>query len=123
MRREDNVFQDLRYGVRMLRTHPGFTTVALLTLALGIGANTAIFSVVNGVLLRPLPYREPDRLAMLWTDDLKSGIHEEGTSHLNVADWKSQSTAFADLALCTRGNAVTLTGAEEPEKVEAEAVS
>src|SRR5262249_46155222 len=80
----NNLLIDLRYGLRVLSANRSFTAVVILTLALGIGANTAIFSVVNAVLLRPLPFRDPDRLAMLWTDDAKRGLHEGPTSFLNV---------------------------------------
>ena len=117
------MFNDLRYAFRQLRRNTGFTAVAVLTLALGIGANTAIFSVVNAILLRPLPYKDPEHLAMLWTNDLKRDIQEEGTSYLNFEDWKNENQVFEDLAICTRGNPVTLTGFDEPERVEAEAVS
>jgi predicted permease len=122
-RLEDEMFQDLRYGVRMLLKTPGFTIVAVLTLALGIGANTAIFSLVNAVLLRPLPYHDPDRLAMLWTDDPKRSIREEGTSYPNFLDWRSQSQLFTDMAICSRGFPAVLTGGYEPERVMREFVS
>ena len=80
------MFQDLRYGLRMLLKTPGFTFIAVLILALGIGANTAIFSLVEAVSLRPLPYQDPDQLAMLWTDDPKHNIHEENVSYPNFLD-------------------------------------
>src|SRR5213595_540559 len=92
---------DLKFAFRQLLKNPGFTAVVILTLALGIGVNTAIFSVVNAVLLRPLPFRDPDRLAMLWTDDLKNGIHEGVTSSLTISDWRAQSQSFADIAIFT----------------------
>src|SRR6185369_1482670 len=119
----ETLWQDFRYGVRMLAKNPGFTFVAVLTLALGIGANTAIFSLVDAMLLRPLPYSEPDRLAILWTDDPQRRIHEEGTSLPNFEDWRSQSRLFADMAICTRGNPVNLTGGDESERVRGERVS
>jgi putative ABC transport system permease protein len=122
-RLEDEMFQDLRYGVRMLFKNPGFTFVAVLTLALGIGANTAIFSLVKAVLLRPLPYHDPDRLAMLWTDDPKRNIHEEGTSYPNFQDWRSQNQLFTDMAICSRGIPAFLTGGDEPERVMRDYVS
>jgi predicted permease len=119
----DGVANDLRYAARTLRRSPSFTAIAIMTLALGIGANTAMFSVVNAVILRPLPYQDPDRLAMLWTNDPKRDIREEGTSYPTFLDWRSQNRAFADMAICSRGNPVTLTGVNEPERVMGEAVS
>src|SRR5713226_2620784 len=97
-----NLIADSRYGTRMLYKHPGFTALAVLTLALGIGASATIFSAVHAVLLQPLPYKDPARLAMLWTDDPRHDIHEEGTSYLNFLDWKERTRAFEDLALCGR---------------------
>ena len=119
----ETLFQDLRFGLRMLRKNPGFTLIAMLTLALGIGANTAIFSVVNATLLKPLPYADPDRLAMLWTVNPKQGIYEEGTSYPTFLDWRAQSQSFAEMAICGRGNPVLLTGLAEPEQVLGEYVS
>src|SRR6266498_2648695 len=74
---EDEMIQDLRYGVRMLLKHPGFTLIAVVTLTLGIGANTAIFSVVNAVVLRPLPYPEPERLVTLWERSPRRGVDQD----------------------------------------------
>jgi putative ABC transport system permease protein len=110
----ETVWHDLRYGLRMLRTHPGFTAVAVLTLALGIGANTAIFSVVNAVVLRPLPFREPDRIVRMW------GTFSQGnnasTSPPDFLDFRSQNSTFEEFA-AMRGGSFNLTGQSEPERV------
>lgn len=108
------MFQDVRYGVRMLLKHPGVTAIAVLTLALGIGANTAIFSVVNAVLLNPLPYREPDRLVSLWENVPIHGRWR--ASPANFFDWKKQNTVFEDVAAFTQ-TSMTLTGAGEPAQL------
>src|SRR5262245_60834456 len=89
-------WQDLRYGARMLLKHPGFTLIAVLTLGLGIGANTAIFSIVNAVLLRPLPYLEPACLVDVQERDEGGGIGSP-PSYPNVVDWRAQNTAFASI--------------------------
>jgi predicted permease len=95
----DQFRRDLRYAVRLFWRRPGFSAVVVLTLALGIGANTVIFSLINAVLLRPLPYKDPAQLAMLWSDDPTHGIHEGRVSLPNFADWKSRSHSFQDLTL------------------------
>ncbi|HEV2131755.1 MAG TPA: ABC transporter permease, partial [Longimicrobiaceae bacterium] len=109
------LLQDLRFAFRTLRKNPGFTAVAVLTLALGIGANTAIFSVVNGVLLRPLPYAEPERLVMLW------GVYPEfgqtSTSLPDFRDWREQSTSFRELAALTNFNSNLAVLGGEPTQV------
>jgi putative ABC transport system permease protein len=110
------LMKDLRYSLRTLGKMPGFTIVALLVLALGIGANTAIFSVVNSVVLRPLPYPNADRLALIWETDLKDGIKREGPSAPNFLDWKEQSQSFDEMSLLEVGTG-TLTGDGEPEQV------
>jgi putative ABC transport system permease protein len=112
----DALWQDLRYAARMLWKNPVFTVIAVITLALGIGANSAIFSVINAVLLRPLPFRDADRIAMLWTNDDKRAIHEGLTSYLTVTDWRNQSQLFSDMAIFT-ANPLTLTGQNQPERV------
>jgi len=89
---------DLRFALRQLAKNPGFTTVAVLTLALGIGANTAIFSIINGVLLKPLPYPEPDQLVTLWERSPQRGVEQERVSGPNYLDWRAQNTVFSELA-------------------------
>src|SRR5438105_4592585 len=94
-----NILQDLRFGVRMLLKNPGFTTVAVLTLALGIGANTAIFSVVNAVLLRALPFKQPDRLVTVWERNPKQGYDQNVAAPATFLVWKAQSKSFEQLAM------------------------
>src|SRR5688572_27591133 len=84
----EDFLNDLRFGARVLRKSPVFTVVAVLTLALGIGANTAIFSVVNNALLRPLPFKDADRIVMLWESNPNGSIHEEMPAPANVLDWQ-----------------------------------
>lgn len=110
------LLRDFRYSFRTLRRAPGFSIVALLVLALGIGANTEIFSVVNSVVLRPLPYPGADSLALIWETDLKDGIKREGASAPNFLDWKEQNQSFEEMALLEVGTG-TLTGEGEPEQV------
>ena len=121
----NGIFQDLRYAVRQLRKSPGFTAVAAITLALGIGANSAIFSVVNGALLRPLAFREPSRLVHVWhVPPAKSfpGMTTFSVSAANYLDWQSQNQVFENMAIYTY-HGFTLTGGEKPEQVDASAVS
>jgi predicted permease len=117
----ETLWQDLRYGLRTLRKSPGFTSVAVLTLALGIGANAAIFSVVNAVLLRSLPYRDPERLVELIGNVKRARVERRGTSMADYIDWRDQSRSFEAMALYA-GENVTLTGADEPERMAAEYV-
>jgi putative ABC transport system permease protein len=107
--------KDFRYAARVLRKTPAFTFVAVLTLALGIGANTAIFTVVNGVLLRPLPYRDPSRLVMVWVDlTARGGPATEWTGPANQADWTTRTSVFQSVATIRGWNA-TLAGGDLPE--------
>lgn len=112
----DAMKQDLRYAGRALRRNPGFTIVAVLTLALGIGANTAIFSVVNGVLLRPLPYPDPGRLVRVFTSFRGSGTERYAVSQPEFMDYKGLAHVFENAAAFS-GSSLTLTGDGEPERL------
>lgn len=94
-----DIVQDLRYAFRGLRKSPGFTVVAVMTLALGIGANTAMFAVLNAVLLRPLPYRSPEQLAMVWTEMPNQGLREGRSAFRDVEHWRAHNKSFVDMAV------------------------
>ena len=114
------LMQDLRYGLRMLAKNPGFSTIAVLTLALGIGANTAIFSIINAVLLKPLHYPNPDRLVMLWERSPAKGLEQEKVTGPDFIDWRRQNHAFESLAFWPGWLGSTefnLVGSEGAEKV------
>ncbi|MGZ4897670.1 MAG: ABC transporter permease, partial [Candidatus Angelobacter sp.] len=112
--------QDLRYGARALVKSPGFSLIAVLTLALGIGANTAIFSVVNGVLLNPLPFHHPDQLVSMFQEipNFKNG----SISYPNFTDWRRMNTTFTTMA-AYRSSGFNLSGNGEPERLHGEMIS
>ena len=112
----ETVWQDLRYAIRLLTKSPGFTVVAILTLGLGIGANTAIFSVMNVVVLRPLPFPEPDRIVHVWRIDPRRGVTSGTASAAQYLDWQDRSHSFEQLAAWL-GGLFNLTGEGRPEEV------
>jgi predicted permease len=112
--------QDVRYGLRVLAKSPGFTAIAILTLALGIGANTALFSVVNGVLLNPLPFPNPDQLVALYSKT--DTFNQSSVTYLNFLDWQKNNHSFSSLC-AFRSDNYNLTGAGEPERLHAHMVS
>jgi len=118
----EQVAQDLRYAVRTLRKSPGFALFAVLALALGLGANAAIFSVVDAVLLRPLPFRDAGRLVEVWEDDSRMGFPLDTPAPANFADWKHRNHVFADMA-ALKGDLYALTGDGPPEQVEGSPVT
>jgi putative ABC transport system permease protein len=118
----ETFLQDTRYAFRMLRKNPGFTTVAVLTLALGIGANTAIFSVVYAVLLKPLPFTNPDQLFTVFQANKQQGIAETGCSYPNFEEWRAQNHVFSELAGIV-AHQLTLTGRGEPSVVNTSVVT
>ena len=117
-----NFLQDLRYSWRMLLKSPGFTAVAVVALALGIGANSAIFSVVNALLLRPLPFRDPDQLVQVWEADVKRGQNTETVAYPNFEDWRDQNHVFEQVVAYS-DRTFDLTGAAEPERIQGAVVS
>src|ERR671929_160487 len=112
----DSLIKDIQYGIRSLLKRPGFTAIALLTLALGIGANTAIFSVVYSVLIKPLPFHRPDRIVLLWGD--AEGNSRNQVSHTDIVDYRAQQTVFDSI---TTFNSWTplLSGTGEPARIDA----
>jgi predicted permease len=118
----ETFLQDTRYAFRMLRKNPGFTAVAVLTLALGIGANTAIFSVVYAVLLKPLPYTNPEQLFTAFQANTQEGVAETGCSYLNFEEWRAQNHVFSEMA-GTVAHQLTLTGRGEPAVVNTSVVT
>src|ERR671920_2454955 len=116
------LWRDVRHGARTLLKSPGFTLVAVAVLALGVGANTAIFSVVNAVLLRPLPYPGAERVIAFEGVNPSKGITQSNMSSQDFTDWRAEQKSFDGLALYTQGSA-NMTGGDEPERVAASAVS
>lgn len=113
----DDLARDARYALRSLARNPGFACIAILTLALGIGANTAIFSLVDAVLIRPLPFPNSDRIAMVWEEAARLGYPKTDVSPANYVDWTHQSEVFEDLAAYF-GNAFNFTGQSRPERLD-----
>jgi putative ABC transport system permease protein len=118
----ESLLKDIRYGIRTLLKNRGFTSVAVLALALGIGANTALFSVVNALLLRPLPFKDPDQLVQVWEADVKHGQNTETVAYPNFADWREQNDVFGQIVAYT-DRTFNLTGAAEPERIQGAIVS
>src|ERR1700678_2691517 len=111
------ILQDLRYALKQLSKNPGFSIVVVLTLALSIGANSAIFSVVDALLLRPLPYPEPERLAALWLHSPGIGIFKDWPSPGQFIDLQTQNHSFEEMSI-SRLTSFTLTGFDQPEQVD-----
>ena len=118
----ETLLQDIRYCIRMLAKNPGFTAIAVLTLALGIGANTAIFSVVNAELLRPLPFRDPSQLVRVASANARIHTVSGAVSYPDFADWRSQNHVFQDMA-AYMDSSYALTGIEQPAHLAAANVS
>jgi hypothetical protein len=112
-----NFFGDVRYGIRVLAKSPGFTFFAIAVLALGIAANTAIFSIADAILVRPLPYRDAARLVMVWEDASSYGFPKDTPAPGNFADWKARNQVFEDMAAVSSNESFNLTGSGNPEEL------
>jgi hypothetical protein len=112
----EDLGRDVRHACRALRKSPGFTTTAAATLALAIGTNAAMFSVMNAVLLRPLPYRSPEQLAMLWSEDPSQNLREGRSALWDVEQWRNQSQSFADIATFDAVGTTLTTAAARPDQ-------
>lgn len=118
----ESIIKDIRYGIRGLWKRPAFTAVAVITLALGIGANAAIFSVVNAVLLKPLRFKDPEKLVIVWEEASFAGFPQNTPAPANYADWKAQAQSFEGMA-ATASLSFNITGDGDPERVEARGVT
>ena len=116
------LLQDLRFGARMLLKSPNVTLIAVITLALGIGANTAVFSLINAVLLKPLPYYEPERLVIVWEEATFAGFPRQEVAPANYVDWKARQTVFEDMAALGWAS-FRLMGDGEPQQIFANSVT
>ena len=118
----DSALQDFRYSMRGLRQNPGFALTVIVMMALGIGANTTIFSVIRAVMLKPLPYNEPDRLVRLWESSPARASLEFPVSAPNFKDWQTRQSAFQELAALELAT-FNLTGTGEPERIAAASIT
>src|SRR5215217_3316590 len=114
----ETLIKDIQYGLRSLIKRPGFTAIAVLTLALGIGANTAIFSVVYSVLIKPLPFYRADRIVLIWGADRVEGNSRNQVSHTDIADYRSQQSAFESITTFTSWTPL-ISGTGEPARISA----
>jgi MacB-like periplasmic core domain len=119
----DNLLKDVRYGLRMLLKSPSFTFFAVAVVALGIAANSAIFTIADAVLLRPLPYRDSNRLVIVWEDASAYGFPKDTPAPGNYSDWKSRNQVFEDIAATSFGGSFNLTGEGLPEKLTGRSVT
>jgi predicted permease len=119
----ENLLKDIRYAIRSLLKQPGFTVVAVITLALGIGANTAIFSVINAVLLRPLQFHDPGKLVTLWERNPKQGYEQNPPAAGNFVDWRDQNRVFTQMAIYAPSKRFNLALEDQPERITGAAVS